>query len=251
MQCVKRLLVILAFVTLAAAQSMEPPLDDPRLSVHTLLREDMFAGFLSDDMERFERGEKNLDLLLKKRPDERANLLSWKAKAELYRAVRAHESNRSDEFKTRYKKALDLFAEARKLIELGSDNDGVFQSIGGSHVIFADRLPKELRSEAWDRAYEAYQIIWKEQESFVDRLPMHFKGELLGGLAQSSQRTGRTEELGQYLDKIVELLPNTPYERVARQWKTNPASATGSKIACMTCHEQGRLDARLSSINRQ
>jgi hypothetical protein len=151
----------------------------------------------------------------------------------------------------RYKKALDSFAEARKLIELGSDNDGVFQAIGGSHVIFADRLPKELRGEAWARAYEAYQIIWKQQAPYVGRLPTHFKGELLAGLAQSSQRTGRTEELAQYLDKILELLRDTPYEAVARQWKNNPASASGSGIACMTCHEEGRLNARLTSLNKQ
>jgi hypothetical protein len=211
----------------------------------------MFAGFLSDNMERLARGEKNVDLLLAKRPEQRANLLAWKGQAEFYRAVRAHESNKPDEFKTHYKKALDSFAEARKLIELGSDNDGVFQAIGGSHVIFADRLPKELRSEAWNRAYEAYQIIWKQQASYVDRFPVHFQGELLAGLAQSSQRTGRTEELGQYLDKILELLQSTPYEAVARQWKANPASASGSRMACMTCHEPGRLNARLASLNKQ
>ena len=251
MRQVKKLLVGLAFVTMAAAQSSESLLNDSRISIHTLLREDMFAGFLSDNMERLAKGEKNLDLLMAKRPGQRANLLSWKGQAEFYRAVRAHESNQPGEFQTHYKKALDSFAEARKLIELGSDNDGIFQAIGGSHVIFADRLPKELRGEAWARAYEAYQIIWKQQASYVSGLPTHFKGELLAGLAQSSQRTGRTEELAQYLDKILELLPDTPYESVARQWKTNPASASGRSIACITCHEQGRLNARLTLLNKQ
>lgn len=251
MHHLKQLLVVLTFVTIAAAQSSEPLLNDTRLSVHTLLREDMFAGFLSDDMERLARGEKNLDILLQKRPEQKANLLSWKGQSELYRAVRAHEGNRPAEFQTHYKKSLDSFAEARKLVELGSDNDGIFQAIGGSHVIFADRLPKEVRKEAWDRTYEAYKIIWKQQAAHINRFPTHFKGEVLAGLAQSSQRTGRTEELAQYLDKILELLQDTPYEAVARQWKTSPASASGSKIACMTCHDQGRLKARLSVLNKQ
>ena len=57
--------------------------------------------------------------------------------------------------------------------------------------------------------------------------------------------------LAQYLDKILELMRDTPYEAVARQWKTNPASASGGAIACMTCHEQGRLKARLTSLNKQ
>ena len=251
MHQLRQLLAALTLVTIAVAQSPEALLSDSRLSVHTLLREDMFAGFLSDNMERLAKGEKNLDILLTKRPEQKANLLSWKGQAELYRAVRAHESNRPAEFQTHYTKSVDSFAEARKLIELGSDNDGVFQAIGGSHVIFADRLPKELRSEAWARAYEAYQIIWKQQAPYVERFPTHFKGELLAGLAQSSQRTGRTEELARYLNKILELLPDTPYETVARQWKTNPESASGGKIACMTCHDQGRLNARLASLNKQ
>jgi len=38
-------------VTVAAAQSIEPPLADTRISVNTLVREDIFAGFLADDME--------------------------------------------------------------------------------------------------------------------------------------------------------------------------------------------------------
>lgn len=103
-------------------------------------------------MERFARGEKNIDLLLKKRPEQRANLLSWKGQAEFYRAIRAHQRNQPDDFKMHYQNALDVFAEARKLLELGSENDGVFQAIGESHVIFADRLPQELRSQAWARA---------------------------------------------------------------------------------------------------
>ena len=128
MRQIIKLLVGLAFGAIAVAQSSESLLNDSRLSIHTLLREDMFAGFLNDNMERLARGEKNLDLLMAKRPDQRANLLSWKGQAEFYRAVRSHETNQPGEFQTHYKNALDSFAEARKLIELGSDNDGVFQA---------------------------------------------------------------------------------------------------------------------------
>src|SRR5690348_7936795 len=64
---------------------------DPRLNVHTLVREDIFAGLLSNDMERLARGEKTLELLLVERPDQRAAILSWQGSAILFRAVRAHE----------------------------------------------------------------------------------------------------------------------------------------------------------------
>ena len=79
--------VVFAVVTVAAAQSIEPPISDTRLTVHTLVREDIFAGFLDNDMNRFSRAERNIEALLKERPSEKANLLAWRAGAEMYRAV--------------------------------------------------------------------------------------------------------------------------------------------------------------------
>jgi hypothetical protein len=243
------LIIVSAIVAVGAAQSppsQESPLSDTRLTVHTLLREDIFSGFLADDMERFSRGEKNIQLLLEKRPAEKANLLAWQGGAALYRAVRAHESNRKDEFQDNYHRALNLFSEAGKL---NSGNLGVAAVTGGSYLVLADRLPKEYRAAAWSEAYDNYQALWKQQASFIDKLPVHMRGELLGGLAQSAERTGRTEEVGQYLDKILVVLPNTPYEPAAKRWKSNPTAAAAGSITCLTCHESGRLAARLTALN--
>jgi hypothetical protein len=245
---IKRTLLVVVFATVAVAQSPEPPLSDSRLSVHTLVREDIFAGFLTDDMERFSRGEKNIQLLLEKRPAEKSSLLAWKGGAALYRAVRAYENNRTDEFQNYYRQALDLFSEARKL---SPEHDGVAAVTGGSFVVFADRLPKEKRALAWSQAYDSYLLLWKKQSSFVDKLPLHIRGELLGGLAQSAQRTGRTEELGQYLDKILTVLRDSPYEPVARQWKKNPEAAANTSITCLSCHDGGRLAARVAALNNK
>ena len=79
MRAFKGVLLACAMVVTATAQSQEPPIGDTRLTVHTLLREDVFAGFLDNNMERFARADRNLDALLKQRPDQRANLLAWKA----------------------------------------------------------------------------------------------------------------------------------------------------------------------------
>ena len=242
------LIIVCALIAVGAAQSpqlQESPLSDTRLTVHTLLREDIFAGFLADDMERFSRGEKNIQLLLEQRPGQRADLLAWQGGATLYRAVRAYESNRKDEFQDNYRRALDLFSEAGKLTP---GNAGVAAVTGGSYLLLADRLPKEYRAAAWSEAYDHYHMLWKQQASFVDKLPVHVRGELLGGLAQSAERTGRAEEVGQYLDKILAVLPNTPYEPAARQWKSNPNAAARSGITCLTCHESGRLAARLTAL---
>lgn len=247
MHHIKKILLVVAFVTVAAAQSPQVPLSDNRLTVHTLVREDIFAGFLSDDIERFSRGEKNIDLLLVERPGQRANLLAWKGGAALYRAVRAHENNREDEFKRYYQQALDIFDEASKL---NTGNDGVAAVRGGSFAVFADRLPKEYRAAAWNTAYENYQTLAKLQAPIVDQLPMHLRGELYAGLAQSAQRTGRTEEAAQHVDKIIAVLADSPYAAIAKKWKANPASAANSSMTCMSCHDGGRLAVRVKDLKQ-
>jgi hypothetical protein len=74
----KAVLVLFLFTIAAGAQSADPAALDPRLSVHTLLREDIFAGVLANDAERLTRAEKNIEILLVQRPDERPPLLAWK-----------------------------------------------------------------------------------------------------------------------------------------------------------------------------
>jgi len=243
-----KLLLVALFVTVAMAQSPEPPLSDTRLTIHTLIREDIFAGFLTDDMERLARGEKNLETLLEKRPAAKSSLLAWKGGIAIHRAVLAHENNRADEFQRKYREALDLFSQAR---EIGSNDPGVAAVTGGVYAVFADRLPNEYRAAAWSQAYAAYQELWKQQGAVVDKLPVHMRGELLGGLAVSAMRTGRDEEAMRHLDKILAVLANTPYEPVAKKWKANPKAAADTSITCMTCHEQGRLAARLNAINNK
>jgi tetratricopeptide (TPR) repeat protein len=243
---IKRIFLVIGLVTVAAAQSPQPPLSDSRLSVNTLLREDIFAGLLADDMDRFSWGEKNIELLLEKRPAENATLLAWKALTKLYRAVRANEDGRADEFQQYYRQALDLFSKAR---EVGPNDGGVVAVSGGTYVVLADRLPKEYRAAAWSQAYDNYKLLWKFQASIVDKLPVHLRGELLAGLAQSAQRTGHTVESAQYVDKILAVLGNTPYESVAKKWKANPESAATTSLTCMTCHDAGRLSARVATLN--
>jgi len=227
----------------AFSQSPEPPLSDMRLSIHTLVREDIFAGWRADDMERHARGEKNIDELLKRRPEAKADLLAWKGGTTLYRAVLAFETNKNNEFQHYMQKSLDLFAEAHKL---APQSPGVAAVIGGSYTLFADRLPEKNHSAAWSECYDNYQVLWNQQGPDVAKMTVHARGELLAGLAQSAQRTGRQKEFGDHLEKILALLPGTPYERVAKRWKNNPQLAINSSITCKTCHAGGRLNARIT-----
>ena len=58
------------------AQAPVPPITDTRLTVHTLLREDIFAGFLQDDQVRLARAEQNIESMLAIHPREGVKMLS-------------------------------------------------------------------------------------------------------------------------------------------------------------------------------
>ena len=62
----------------------------------------------------------------------------------------------------------------------------------------------------------------EQQGASLDKLPLHHKGELLAGLTQSAQPTGRSEQAAQYLDKMLTVLVDTQYEAMATQWKSDP-----------------------------
>jgi tetratricopeptide (TPR) repeat protein len=239
--------VFAAMSAAALAQAPEPPIADTRLSVHTLVREDVFAGFLQNDMNRLARAERNLERLLSSRPGDRAALLAWQGSAALTRAAVAHEASDAEQFRQRNRRALDLFAEA---VSLGPADVGVFAIIGGSNASLADRLPAAERAAAWEQAYGAYQRLWTMQGAFIEKLPLHHKGEVLSGLAQTAQRTGRTEEATAALDRMLALLPDTPYARRAQQWKDEPSTRAQTKVTCQTCHAPGTLTARLADVSK-
>jgi tetratricopeptide (TPR) repeat protein len=239
-------LVLVMISAAVPAQAPEPPVADTRLTIHTLVREDIFAGFLQNDLTRLARAEKNIELLLASRPADRAGLLAWQGSTALTRAVNANDARQSDQFRQHYRRSQDLFAEAMKL---GPNDVGVFAIIGGTQVTLADRLPATERKANWELGYTAYQRLWTLQEQFIEKLPLHHKGEVLSGLAQTAQRTDRADEAAASLDRILALMPDTVYANRARQWKDDPSTRT-SRLACQTCHAPGTLVARLAEVSK-
>src|SRR5436305_8051710 len=101
-------------VTTAFGQGPEPDISDRRISQATLVREDLFAGFLDDNAVRLARAERNLEQLLTLRPDDRPYLLAWQGEAAFYHAVRAYERGDQVAFREQYRRARRLFAEAKQ-----------------------------------------------------------------------------------------------------------------------------------------
>ena len=73
-----------------AAQQARPA----NVPIHTWVREDMFAGFVDDDLARFERGERKVLEYLAETPG-RPEALAWMAGGKLYRASRAFREGKA------------------------------------------------------------------------------------------------------------------------------------------------------------
>ena len=227
------------------ADSIEARVEDKRVRLSMRVREDEYAGWQEDDMERYARAEKNLEILLEQRPFSKPEILAWQGGTKIYRAILATEAGNNEEFEKYFQEARDLFAQARKA---GPKHPAVAAIVGGSYVLFADRLPEKYRDDAHAECYDCYTILWDQQSRALERLPLHIKGELLAGLAQSAQRTGRDKELGEYLDKIIEVMPDSHYAEIAEEWKTDPVAAAKGNISCNYCHDEGRLSSRMAKL---
>ncbi len=214
-----------------------------KLSIHTWVREDIFAGFMANDLDRFDKGIAKLDRELAANPNN-APAIAWRGGGELYRAVRAHEAGDSAEFQTRYNKANEMFTRA---YAIAPQDGGVLAVTGGSYVLFADRLPAAMTAEAWKLTNTRYTELADSQAQVLDKLPLHLRGEVLAGVAMSAQRTGDTTRANTWLARIVKDLPGTPYEARAQKWLEKPELAAKTSLACQTCHDPGRLENRLAA----
>lgn len=236
--------LFLALLLTASALSAQAPPNGLRIS--TWVREDIFAGFMGNDMERFATGMKKLDDALARNP-RAADAICWKGGGELWLAARAHEAGRTAEFETLYAKALATLEEGRKAGE-GTPYIGAVHAItGASWTVSADRLPARLRREAWANVRAHYTALLDVQKAYFEKLPPHPKGEVLAGLAQASQRLGEEDDLQRRLNDVIEQLPGSVYATRAQRWQQNPASAATTSMTCQTCHDAGRMEAVLSS----
>ena len=217
------------------------------IRVSTWVREDIFAGILDGDMARHAIGVKKLDRLLAANP-KAADVLSWQGGNALLFAVRAYEARNMATFDAEYARALDLFAQAAALAkQIPAYAEGIHAITGGSLTVFGDRLPPKYQREAWLSVRENYSALRELQKARFDRLPVHFRGEVMAGLAQAAQRLGETEKAVTLTQELVAAFPGTPYAVFGKRWLDKPETMAKSKIACVSCHDAGRLQAVLAA----
>jgi hypothetical protein len=224
-------------LSLAALLCAEPKPEG--LTVSTWVREDIFKGLMVNDSAGLDVGMDKLEAILAKNPRS-GDALAWRAGGLVYRAVRAFEGGDRAQFDALYARAKADFAKAR---EVGTPQEmgAVLAVHGGVFAVLADRVPVELRNDAWTRVRDNYGDLRTFQKAFFDKMPVHFRGEVLSGLAQAEQRLTGTS--GSALAELLKTMPDTVYATRAAKWQEKPEIAARTSITCLGCHEAGRLDA--------
>ena len=213
--------------------------DNPALS--TTAREDIFAGFLANDVDRLNIRMDKLDSAIKQNPNSSGSV-AWRGAGELTRAVHAYEAGRPSDFTAHYEAALHSFADAERI---DPKNVGVFDISGAAWGSLGDRLPASLRTGAHETAYRSWQtaLALSVSQERVATMSPHGRGEMLAAIAHAAQRTGRSEEVRQRLTEILAVLPGTPFAERAQKWLDHPELMTKSSVSCQSCHPQEKLSS--------
>lgn len=215
------------------------------LSIHTWVREDIFAGYMAGDMERLERGMSKLAEILQAEP-QNATALAWDAAGKLLQAVKALEAGDQAKYAAAYR---DSEAQSLKALELAPKDVGVLVIRGGTLIMMGDRLAEADRRNAFEIGYRNYALAVDLQRQSMDRLPPHFRGELWSGLALAADRLEMPEERRKYIELMTANLQGTPYPARADRWSKQ--TRIEGRYMCLSCHEPGRLAARLKAIEKK
>lgn len=229
--------LLLGLTTYAIAA--DAPAKPAGITVHTWVREDLFAAVMVDDREAIERGSKKLDAVLAANPDD-AVAKSWRVLELLTRAAWADQKNDTAASKSLMEKALALRASI-----VDKKDAGVQTVLGGSLLFYAAKSPANATEAMYRDGRDHLVWVRKVQEAMLPKMPPHFSGELLSQLAFASDRLADQESKAKYLAEMKQYLAGTAYERRADKWQTMPIKDwTGAQ--CISCHEPGRLTNVLS-----
>lgn len=153
-----------------------------------------------------------------------------------------------DEYERLYASSNRLFQ--RSLDVLPEKNIAYLALTGAASATLGDRVPEKDRQQVWRRGLDGYLKLEQAQSEQFDKMPVHDRGEVLGGIVQLSQRMGETTRAQSYAERIVQTLAGTPYEAPARALIANPTAEHPVKVGCLSCHDENRLEpftARLTS----
>ena len=212
------LLALAAATFLAAADRFD----------HTV-RQDFFAG-LSGNKEAFDRAMKACDEILAENP-KHAEAKVWRGSGYLSLAGALFQ-------KQDFQNAMPLFekgiAEMDAAVALEPNNLGVRIPRAATLQAATPFMPPDVAKPLLERVREDYELTYKAQESYLDKLGDHPRGELLIGLASVHDRLGDKDKARFYFEKLIASAPTTTHRGEAKEWLETGTLA--KPVRCIGCH---------------
>jgi len=84
-------------------------------------------------------------------------------------------------------------------------------------------------------AADDYEKVLRLQTPVFSKLPVHWRGELLGGLAEAWNGLGDTKKLRGYLQRMMEEFPDTSYSRRAKELLSAAPKPGALGTTCLGC----------------
>jgi hypothetical protein len=225
---------LLALALLPAAEDLVKPAHIP---VNTWVREDLFAGWVANDLDQFGRGVRKLDLYLQDHPDD-SSALAWQYLVLGYRMRQALAAGDD----AAYHSLLVASKEVRlKAFSTDPKDPSPYIIVGSALVRVASSAPEQDRAWMYRDGRDLLNKVPGLQKDYFDTLPPHMRGELWSQIAFASDRLGDQAERDRVLGEMVARLGGSPYEARARNWQKRANLSKEGDYACISCHEPGRL----------
>ena len=213
-------------VAMGFSQAQKP---DDRFD--TEVRNDFFAG-IGGDAARFEKAMKTRETALAADP-KNSSAMVWHGAGLFFKSGQAFRSGdiaAGRDLNTRgLREMADAIALAPDSLQTRIPRAAV---LDGAAPFMDDARSKPLLEIAVADYEKAYAI----QKDSLSSLPAHSQGELLGGLADSYRRLGNVDKARDYLQKMQQGLPGTPYEAQAKRWLTDLPNVGKQEKFCFGCH---------------
>jgi hypothetical protein len=231
---------VIVAASLVSTGAQEKEARPKNVPFYTWVREDTFAGWMNDDPVRHARGMKRAQEFVDENPNH-AEAINWLGTGKIFEATSAYAAGDEAKGDALYHAG---FAEMEKAVTMAPNDGGIRATTSGTLMYFAGKLPDRHYRQAVEKAREHYAALYRMQEAMLNLLPLHLKGELLAGVAETEFRVGDREKGIAFLNRIVTGMPGTPYARTAETWLKSPEAVTqDSRLVCQSCHEPGRLQS--------
>jgi len=212
------------------------PKPDKQKRFDYLVREDMFQGF-NGDSALLQKALRLCADTLRANPNH-AEALVWHGTAIWFLSGQAFQKRDYEHGMALYDSAM---TEMDRAVELDPDDIAVRIPRGAAILAAAPYTPEPNRTILLKKGLVDYERTFTLQKRYFSTLPLHSRGELLGGIADTYRRLGEDQKARKYFTLITKDLKGSEYAKRASDWlkqKDMAESNTLKPATCIGCHSE-------------